>query len=272
VTKGTATATRRGFNQLIDTRYGPMLCNRNDVYVSQAGLIAYGEYSELEIAFVRQFVPVGGCVIQVGAHIGSLTIPLAKAVGPDGMLVAFEPQRLLYQCLTANVALQSLTHVITEHAAVGAEAGYAYVPTHDPDVSFNTGGVRIDHQQTAGEKVRVRTLDAYLDPPRLDLLHADVEGMEEEVLRGSEQLIRRHRPVLYVEAIEVEKRPALFQYMASLGYRLWWHTPPMFNPDNYAGNPFNLLRGISSLNVLGWPIERPLAFTPDEHTQPITNA
>lgn len=243
---------KRGFNMLVETRYGLMLCNRNDVYVS-GGLIHYGEYSELEAAYLRQITPTGGVVLQVGAHYGSLTIPLAQHIGPDGMLVAFEPQRLAYQTLVANIALASLEHVEAHHVAVGACPGTAVIPSHDPTIPYNTGGVRLNESET-GEQVAVVALDAFFAAlPRFDLLHADVEGMEEDVLRGAEGLITQHHPVLYVEAIDFDKRPALFGYMRSLGYRLWLHEPPLFNPDNYAGNPHNPLKNIRSFNVLGWP-------------------
>ena len=257
----------RGFNMLIDTRYGLMACNRNDIYVS-GGLIHYGEYSELEVAFVRQFVPLGGVVLQVGAHIGSLTIPLAQMVGPDGMLVAFEPQRLQYQLLTANVALASLEHVQTVHAAVGASPGSGTIAHTDPRVPYNTGGHRLN-AEPEGEIVPVVTLDRYMSPPRFDLLHADVEGMEEDVLRGAEQLIRRFHPVLYVEAIDADKRPSLFAYMGWLGYRLWHHDPPMFNPDNFAGNAINMLPGIHSLNILGLPRDWAGDLVEDPYLRPV---
>jgi hypothetical protein len=111
------------------------------------------------------------------------------------------------------------------------------------------------------------TLDGYVSPPRFDLLHADVEGMEVDVLRGAERLIMAHRPALYVEAFDDAARPSLVAYMRSLGYRLWHHDPPLYNPDNYAGNPMDLLRGIVSLNILGLPEGR--TFTPDDHTREV---
>lgn len=231
-----------------------MLCNRFDVYVS-GSLQQYGEYSELEAAYLRRLVPLGGVVLQAGAHIGSLTIPLAHAIGPTGMLVAFEPQRLAYQCLVANVALQSLEHVVCENAAVGAERAAAFIAHNDPYQHFNTGGVRLN-ESAEGQTVRVVAWDQYCDPPRLDLIHADVESMEAEVIRGSEQLICKHRPALYVECIDDDKRPELVGLMRSLGYTVWHHKPPMYNPLNWAGNPVNMVPGIASHNIVGWPAER----------------
>lgn len=246
---------RRGFNGLVDTRYGLLLCNRFDVYVS-GSLQQYGEYSELEVDYVRRLCPVGSVILQAGAHIGSLTIPLAQHVGPDGAVFAFEPQRLVYQCLVANVALQSLEHVVCENAACGAVAGDAVVPHNDPYQHFNTGGVRLEDTASEGERVRIVPLDSYIDPPRFDLLHADVEGHEEHVLRGAERLISQHKPVLYVECIDADKQQSLLAYMQSLGYLTFAHKPPLYNALNWASNPVNMVPGIVSHNIVGWPIEK----------------
>jgi hypothetical protein len=35
-----------------------------------------------------------------------------------------------------------------------------------------------------------------------------------------------------------------------LGYRMWWHIPPLFNPDNYYGEPGNVYETICSFNML----------------------
>lgn len=253
---------KRGFNMEIDTKYGRMLCNRYDTYIS-GSLIAYGEYSEHEMEFLRSCVSEGGVILQAGAHIGALTIPLAQHVGPDGMVVAFEPQRLPFQLLCANIALGSLAHVKAVNAGVGDVARTARVQAWDPSTVANTGGTRLDGEPN-GESVDVVALDQYLAPPRLDLIHADVEGMEEEVLRGAYGLIHAHRPVLYVESIDADSRPSLLAYMRSLGYRLWHHAPLLFNRDNYAGFTFDLFPGIVSPNILGWPVEREMTFTLDD--------
>src|SRR5271163_4634101 len=62
--------------QLVASKHGPMLVNRHDVYMGQA-ILKYGEYSELEFEFLRVLLKFPGLVIEVGANMGALTIPLA---------------------------------------------------------------------------------------------------------------------------------------------------------------------------------------------------
>jgi hypothetical protein len=73
-----------------------------------------------------------------------------------------------------------------------------------------------------------------LDLPACHFVKADVEGMELSVLRGAEQTLRRHRPLLYVENDRQASSPALIEYLQSLEYDLYWHLPPLFNPRNHS--------------------------------------
>src|SRR5579862_896137 len=100
------------FNRLKDCRHGRMLFNVNDQYVGRS-LDLYGEYSEGEIDFFKQVVQPGDTVLEIGANIGSHTVFFAKAVGREGTVQAFEPQRLIFQTLCANIALNNLENVKT---------------------------------------------------------------------------------------------------------------------------------------------------------------
>ena len=75
-----------------------MLYNVNDDYIGRS-LDIYGEFSEGEIEAFSLLVHPGDIVLDVGANIGSHTIWFAQAVGPTGGVMAFEPQRLLFQTL-----------------------------------------------------------------------------------------------------------------------------------------------------------------------------
>jgi FkbM family methyltransferase len=241
------------FNTLTQGRYGPMLVNRHDAYVGRS-FLAYGEFSEHEVAFLRQYVPEGGVVLDIGANIGALTIPLAQHVGATGRVIAFEPQRFVHQVLTANVALHSLTNVEVVRAGVGAQAGALHVPVLDPNAPNNFGGLELN-KGTPGEGVPcVRVDDLRLS--RLDVLKADVEGMEADVLRGAMATIARHKPVLYLESDRVAQRGELFDLVEGLGYTAWWHCPPLYSPDNHAGNAENVFGEIVSVNWVCVHIDR----------------
>ena len=80
--------------------------------------------------------------------------------------------------------------------------------------------------------------------------------MEQAVIRGARETLARHRPVLYVENDRAAHARALVRQLEALGYRLYWHLPPYFNPGNYAKNPVNVFGNIASRNMPCIPAER----------------
>ena len=228
-------------------RHGLMLYLITDKYVGRS-LDLYGEFSDGEIDVLRQLIRPGATVLEVGANIGSHTVSLAKATGPSGSVFVFEPQRLIFQILCANLALNALANVYTHRAAVGRKAGASVVPKIDPTSPNNFGGVSLG-DWPEGEPVPVMTIDS-LGLAACHLIKIDVEGMESDVIAGAEQTIRRFRPVLYLENDQPEKSAALIRQIMALDYRLYWHRPPMFNAENYFGVSDNIFPGIFSINML----------------------
>jgi hypothetical protein len=131
---------------------------------------------------------------------------------------------------------------------VGDRAGAMIVPELDYSTENNFAGLALGAYQQ-GEKVRMLTIDS-LDLQHCDFMKIDVEGMELEVLKGARETIARFKPALYVENDREEKSAALIEYIRALEYDLYWHRPPLFNPDNFAGNPKNIFEGIVSINML----------------------
>lgn len=238
------------------TRYGTMLYPVGDIWVGRS-IATYGEYSEGETALFRQFVRPGDTVVEAGANIGGLTLPLAGLVGAGGRLLAFEAQRPIHAVLSANLLLNGLRHVWAERVALGGAAGSIKVPYLDLSRVENFGGLSLGGEE--GEDCPVRTLDSY-DLTALKLIKIDVEGAESEVIDGARETITRLRPVLYVENDRKEKSAALIKRILDLGYRLWWHVVPLYSPHNPRGNAGNVFGNISSLNMACLPRESGMAF------------
>jgi len=100
-----------------------------------------------------------------------------------------------------------------------------------------------------GEDVSVTTLDSY-NLQRCDLLKVDVEGMENQVLRGAVATIERLKPMLYVENDRKDQSAALIRYIDSLGYTMYWDKPRLYNPQNFLNNPENVFLITGSVNML----------------------
>jgi FkbM family methyltransferase len=142
----------------------------------------------------------GGTAVDVGANVGLHTLTMASAVGPEGSVLAIEPNPVAVARLRANLALNDLDARVLVHA-VSDRVGE--MPLFVPDgVNNNLGQARLGPRDglTAGGSVAVTTLDLVAERlDALDLLKIDVEGFEVAVLRGARRTLERFRPVVLLE-------------------------------------------------------------------------
>ena len=252
-----------GFARIRECRHGRLLFNPHDVYVGRS-LDLYGEYSEAEASFLRFLLRPGDIAVEAGSNIGSLTVVLARAVGPQGWVVAFEPQRIAFQMLCSNAMLGGLANVEARPTAAGAKPGSITVPQLDPTKPNNFGGLSLQvGAAIEGLSVAVETIDS-LALPRCRLIKADVEGMEADVLDGARETIARFRPMLYLENDRRDRSPDLIRHVRQLGYRLWWHTPVYFNPGNFRGATENVFPGEGAFNMFCAPQELAITISATE--------
>jgi FkbM family methyltransferase len=237
--------------RLRQCRHGWYLFNVNDLYCGTM-LDKYGEFSEGENDLFRLFLRPGMTVAEFGANIGIHTVSIAQMVGPQGRVLAFEPQRSVFQIMCANLALNGLEQVEPHWAAAGGTSGHLHVPRLDSQVPSNFGGLSLAANNQEGDHVRLVTLDSF-ELHACHLLKIDVEGMESEVLVGAEQTIRRFRPIIYTENDRADKSPALIGKLQELGYRCYWHLPPYVRIPNYRLMTENLFPGLISINMLCIP-------------------
>jgi FkbM family methyltransferase len=220
--------------QIAECRHGRFIYLDNDRFIGKL-LETYGEYSEGEVELFAKLLNPGDVVVEVGANIGSLTVPLAKIVQPGGWVLAFEPQPFIYNMLCGNIALNHLHNIKAWPVGLGAAESYVALPVLDYEKENNFGaislkGVIID-PKIQHEPVSIRTLDG-MAVPKLALLKIDVEGMEIEVLRGAVDTIQSCRPYMYIEDDRPENSTELHAFIKQLGYKIEQHQPPLFNLDN----------------------------------------
>ncbi len=231
---GFAPARPLSFTLIVPTVYGQMLVNRNDINQTNA-LFKTGQaidHPEIELlATILSLAPPDPIVADVGANIGTYTLRLAAVAGPRGRVHCFEPQRILCNMIAGSTVLNGLTNVICHTMAVGAREGALEVPQFDYHRPLNFGSIEFGpeqrepldqprgHDPLLREFVPVTTLDRF-GFTRLDLMKIDAEGMEDDVLTGATETIKRCRPVLYVE-FQKSDYVALKTRLQGLGYTLY---------------------------------------------------
>lgn len=239
--------------QVMDCRHGVMVWPRQDETIGRA-LALYGEFAEGENRVMARYVTASDWVVDVGANLGTTALPLARAVGPQGHVLAFEPQPLMAQCLQTTLSLNECFHVRVITSGLADTAGWARIPAPGIAQGGNYGAVGLG---PAGLPVPVMRLDD-LELPSCALVKIDVEGFEWPVIQGAQGQLLRHRPVLYLEAKRIPGTVACLDWLMRHGWQCYWHFASFFRPDNFRQHHENAFGGTGDMNVLAVPAHRPL--------------
>jgi FkbM family methyltransferase len=226
-------------------------------------LQTYGEWAKPELDLLLQWLSPGDIVVDVGANIGTHAVAFAKAVGPAGLVLAFEPQPQTFELLRGNLERNMIHNVQARAAGLSDAEEQGFITDLDDTHIFNSGGASIHTSSDSASKLRVPLLP--LDASSLkacSLVKIDVEGMEAAVIRGMSETLRL-RPVVVAECNSVEAAVACFQATTWNGYSSFVLRTPAFNPSNFKR---------SAVNPFGSAQETNLVFVPSGRTVPDVNA
>ncbi|MFM8613808.1 MAG: FkbM family methyltransferase, partial [Alphaproteobacteria bacterium] len=153
-----------------------------------------------------------GTLVDIGAHDGLLTIPLALL--PGSRVLAFEPLPSAFARLQAALRAAfggAPDHVACHHLALGDHQGSITLamPVLDGVAQEQWASTAKDYAAHVSARVSVerftvpmRRLDDFA-LNEVTAIKLDAEGAEYEILRGARETLRRCRPVL---TLEVEER------------------------------------------------------------------
>lgn len=207
--------------QVVTNQDGSFIVLEND---GIGGTLLAGKRWEPHFASIVQSLSIRGTTaLDVGANIGCNAVHLARAVGDKGLVLAFEPQRIPFQQLCGTVVLSGFHNVVALQQAVGDRQGSVELqPVNYFQDQVNIGNTGLG---SGGERVGMTTLDS-LNLQNVSFIKLDVQGAETMVLRGAEALIKRERPLLFIEIEEQQlgdrgtSAAELIGTLFSLGYVL----------------------------------------------------
>jgi len=198
--------------------------------------IYLGLYQRIPPRAARLITP-GALVLDIGANIGAHSLPLARAVGNDGLVIAVEPTDYAFSRLQANAALNSelVSRLVLVQAALTAGTDR---PERKENAHFYSrwplkrgGGGR--HAKHLGAlEACFLTVDGLLQEMRtkhridrpVTFVKLDVDGHELDVLRGASQLLLQKPPILievgaYVQDEVPQRFEELIRTFETHGYR-----------------------------------------------------
>lgn len=146
------------------------------------------------VDLIYKYVKPGDCVVDIGAHMGSITMAMSNLVGPTGKVYSFEGERQFFRELVENVKLNNRSNIFPYLCWIGDED--TEITTH---LYYPSEYSRV--QEATPEKeytLPKRRLDS-LELERVDFMKIDVECTEDAVLKGAYQTIMKHRPVMIIE-------------------------------------------------------------------------
>jgi FkbM family methyltransferase len=208
---------------------------------------------------LRRFLRPGDVAIDIGAHAGDSTLPIALAVGPSGVVLALEPNPYVFPVLERNATLNpgKVNILPFKFAAMRADGFYEFQYGEE---GYCNGGYHEEvsrwlHGSAFKVRVEGKHVQAFLTRqhpeliPRLRFIKIDSEGFDLAILETLEELIRGQRPFLQVEMFSLKKstrayRLKLYDYLVGHGYEV--HR--MEGSGNYLGD------SVTPENVMRWNV------------------
>jgi FkbM family methyltransferase len=193
--------------------------------------IVRGLYEQDEVRFARSLLKPGDTAVDVGAHIGFFTMQMAAAVGPSGMVYAFEPFDPNADLLERSIAENGFENrVAFQRAAVGAASGTATLTF--PAETLNSGGAYLLRDGSPPLTGNLKTsvplvaLDEVTLRRPVRFIKLDAEGAEPLVVKGASRLLAADRPMILSELhpTQLDRAAGLtperfLAELAALGYR-----------------------------------------------------
>jgi FkbM family methyltransferase len=180
---------------------------------------------------VRRFVSPGDFVIDIGAHTGDTSVPMALAAGPTGCTLALEPNPHVFRILEQNVSLNGDGTNIVPRCIAATDADGKFV-FHYSDASFCNGGFRSQQRWRLYRRkypltVEGRNLSKLVRTefatwlPKLTYIKVDAEGYDRAILASIMPILREAQPVIRTEVFRkllASERYALFDLLTEAGY------------------------------------------------------
>lgn len=159
---------------------------------------------------LKRLCKPGMIVFDIGANLGSHTLPIAKSIGSEGKVYAFEPVPWALDKLKKNLSLNSFKNVLIQPVALSdyvdenAEFSLRASFKTTSETPVNNDGSLNHNWWHASEKVKVRveTLDNFVaceNIKKLDVIKLDVDGFEVKVFKGAEETLSNLKPIILLE-------------------------------------------------------------------------
>lgn len=167
--------------------------------VDYTNIIALSEIFSRE-TYSKFVMKPGWNIVDAGANIGAFSIWIDSILGNECKIIAVEPEPINFNILRSNIINNNMKNILLINSALGKSTGYGIV-TDEKDASGHKKVKplewnQLNNSEKVVQKIQIVTLDDLVYAQRyehIDLLKADIEGAEWEMLLGSNKLITAHK-------------------------------------------------------------------------------
>jgi FkbM family methyltransferase len=187
----------------INTIYGQFYSPKRDMITNQ--LKQYSAHTRNELAMLKTLIRKGDNIIDIGAHIGTFSIPFAKFNNGLGKIFSFEADADNYDLLRMNISENCLDNVIMPIHAVVHDIKLAFTrlkPCNDNSAMY-CFLPDLDSSNIDTSAIDVINIDEWYEhnenKTEIAFIKIDVEGSEMAVLSSCKRIIGKYNPLLYIE-------------------------------------------------------------------------
>ena len=220
-------------------RYGPFKFN---AYFAFSDFEHWGKAHNNAFDTCIQLCQKKSCVVDVGAHIGLVTMPMSRAIGKKGQVIAFEPALMNLQYLREHVTKNKLTNVKVYDCLIGdVDKDKVEFYEQKTPTGMNSIVIKKQHQNYIRTFKKQMTMDTFFEGSGLSpaVIKIDVEGAEINVLTGALKVIENHRPFIFL-SVHPQEIDLLGQTLEELKDIIQSIHYEVFNPDGTLARNFEL--------------------------------
>jgi len=181
----------------VKTDVGTLLFQAHDRLMMPLITAQHGRWEVAESDQLRALLRPGMTFLDVGAHVGYMTLLGVRAVGPSGRVIAVEASPANVALLRRNLKANGAADVEVVAAAASDRSGILGLSLSP----WNTGDNRAYAvpEMPVVEVRAVRLDDVLAADVHIDVVKLDTQGTDHRAVRGMAATIARCRPVLVVE-------------------------------------------------------------------------
>ena len=141
------------------------------------------------------------CIVDIGAHIGLMTLPLSLKVKKDAKIILFEPSDINRKFLKLHMLKNKIRNVDIIDKIVGNKVTKDVLFYESNEPTGMNSIIKFEKKVLFKKKLKEQvSLDSYFEKKKYkpDLIKIDAEGSELYILKGSIKTILKHKPDIFL--------------------------------------------------------------------------